>query len=186
MSEQKRSERETVLHHAFEHGVNFQLRTILINGAIDESTFMLVDAALTQMEADSKKGVIIKINSPGGGVYDALAIVGRICASPRHITTEGYGQIMSAACLVLACGDKRKISKYAWFMHHEGSLEVSGKVSELEHHIKQEKKEELAWADCMAQFSNRSCDFWLRKGKGLDFYISANECLEFKIVDEII
>ena len=90
------------LGYHFEEGVNFRDRVILIDDEITESSFALFDAALSEMERDSKRTVTIRINSPGGSVYDALAIIGRLTSSSCHIVTEGYGHVMSAATLLLA------------------------------------------------------------------------------------
>jgi hypothetical protein len=76
------------------------------------------------MESEDKSTVTIKINSPGGSTYDAMAIIGRIRSAKCYIVTEGYGQIMSAASLILASGRKRRINKYAFLMWHEASYGV--------------------------------------------------------------
>ena len=68
-----------------------------------------------------EKAITIRLHSEGGSVYEALAIVGRIEKCKCQIITEGYGAIMSAATLILASGDKRRISRLAWFMVHESN-----------------------------------------------------------------
>src|SRR5690606_3433905 len=67
-----------LLNYAFEYGVDFKNRTITITGEICQGWFDIVDAALTQMEQEGKSTVTIKINSPGGDTYEAMAIVGRL------------------------------------------------------------------------------------------------------------
>jgi ATP-dependent protease ClpP protease subunit len=174
------------LMHVFEKNVNFKERVILINGEIEEQVFSLLDAALTEMESHNRQAVTIRISSDGGGVYDALAIVGRLKRSKCKIVTEGYGCIMSAATLILACGDERLISKYACFMHHEASYALEGRHSQIVAEVQQRQKEEELWAQWMAEFSKKSKKFYLEEAKFTDKYWNPQEILDFGIVDKII
>lgn len=169
-----------------ETGINFKDRVVLLTGDIEDGSFNLIDAALSEMERDSKRGVTIRINCPGGSVYEALAIVGRMQASRCYITTEGYGQIMSSASLVLAAGSKRRMSKYAFFMHHCSSYSTGGKHTEVLAQVAQFEREERIWSDWMSKFSNQSADFWYNSGSLSDLYLTAAECLSMGVIDEII
>lgn len=182
----KTSQLELHLGALFDHGVNFRDRVITISSEIDSDLFKLVDGALSEMEAHSRKAVTIRINSEGGSVYDALAIVGRLKASKCKIVTEGYGCIMSAASLILACGKERKVSDLAWFMVHESSYEVQGKHSEVRDYVKQAEREENQWAECMASYSQRDSKFWRDVQAKKDAYFSAEELKELGVVDELI
>ena len=121
------------LEYCFDKGIDLKNRSIRISEEIDEfETPAKIDAALTDMESHSKKGITIKIISPGGSTYGALAIVDRIRMSKCKIVTVCLGQVMSAASLILAAGDKRIIGRYAWVMHHEFVVQppkiVTGKL----------------------------------------------------------
>ena len=148
------------LEYLFEQGVNFIDRVIQINEEIDEQSFAFIDAALCELERDSKKSITIKINSPGGSVYDALAMIGRLKASSCRIVTEGYGHIMSAATLLLAAGKKRRISKYCVFMTHQMSYYVGGSHAETKEEVDQVEKQERQWCRWMAELSNKDAEFW--------------------------
>jgi hypothetical protein len=73
---------------ALRYGIDMGARCIQLIGEIDENTFCYIDSALTLLEGNSKKGITIKINSEGGSLYDALAIVARIRSSKCKVTTE--------------------------------------------------------------------------------------------------
>ena len=141
---------------------------------------------MAEFERVSKKGVTIKIHSGGGSVYEALAIVGRLRASKCHITTEGYGHMMSAATLILSCGDKRRVSEYAFFMHHESSYGLSGRHSEVKAEVEQMEQEERKWAKWMANFTGREEEYWYEIGKHVNLYLDAYQCLDHGIADEVI
>lgn len=171
---------------AFEYGVNFSERVISITDEIDEGWYHIVDQALTHMESISKSTITIRINSPGGDTYAAMGIVGRMLKSSAYVVTEGYGHIMSAATLILAAGKSRKIHKWCRFMHHEASYALDGqKHSEHKHTVNQIEQEEMMWADAMAEMSEMSADFWKEEGIGLDAYFTAEQLLEYGVVDEV-
>lgn len=178
---------QTAMHleYSFDRGVNFKDRTITITGDIETPWFDIVDAAMSEFERDSKKGVLIKIFSEGGSVYEALAIVGRLTKSKCHITTEGYGCVMSAATIILACGDKRRMSEYGTFMHHEAAYQVDGRHSQVKNYVAHAEREELLWAKWMAEFSNRDADFWIEFGKHVDTFFFAPDCVDIGVVDEV-
>ena len=170
----------------FDRQVDFDNRIIRINGEIDDDEFNRVDAAMTIMEKQNKRQITIRINSYGGEVYSALAIVGRINKSNDiTVVTEGYGKIMSAAVLILACGDKRRVSSLAWLMHHEASYDLSGRVSSIKHELAQLEKEEDQWAEHMAELTTKSKEFWTSAGVGKDLFLDANQMLEHGVVDEL-
>lgn len=173
--------------YLFEWGIDFKNRIIRIDDEeIDASTFSRLDAALTEMENESRKAVTIRINSVGGSVYDALAIVGRLQSSTCKIITECYGCAMSAATLILACGERRKISKFSWFMTHEASYYAKGRHSQVQALVKQRDREEQRWAEAMEKFTKRSAKFWLKEGSYVDAYFTPEELLEMGVVDELI
>jgi ATP-dependent protease ClpP protease subunit len=184
-NETKLSQTAMHLEYLFDRGVNFKDRTITITGEIDYPLFDIVDAAMAEFERGSKKGVTIKIFSEGGSVYEALAIVGRLKRSKCYITTEGYGCIMSAATIILACGDSRRMSEYATFMHHESSYATEGRHSQNKNYVEHAEREEELWAKCMAEMSNKSKEFWREFGTHLDEFFFAEDCLEHGVIDEV-
>lgn len=185
------NEKDSIIHLlelkmqlCFAHGLDIDKRSFRIVGEIGQNTFEHVDSCLNLLES-TRKPITIKINSEGGSVYDAFAIISRINASPCNITTEGYGCIMSAAGLILASGDKRRMSKIARFMYHELSTEFAGKVSMMQHELAELKREQMLWAELMQELTNKSKEYWLLRGGEKDLYLNAAEALNHGIVNEI-
>lgn len=188
------------LEYIFTSGVDFKNRTVRVCGQIgspqygpfgdmseDFCDFNIIDSALTEMEKESiDKPITIKINSPGGSVYEALSIVGRLKASPCQIITEGYGHVMSSATLILACGDVRKLSKYCVSMFHQSSYGVSGSHEEIKEAVQQAEREEKLWARWIAELSNKSESFWYKTVKKKNVYLTSEEMLKYGVVDEIV
>jgi len=173
------------LQYNFEHNVDFKNRVVRITSDIDAYTYDFVDAALSELESINRKSITIRINSGGGSAYDSLAIVGRIRGAKCQIITEGYGQVMSAATLILASGNKRRFSKYATFMWHQSSYGLDGKHLDIKNVVEQQEREELLWAKWMAEFSTKDAEYWYNRAVSKDFYLNADECLEHGVVDEL-
>lgn len=174
------------LKYAFENCINIKARVIQLTGDIDTEAFKLIDTGITELERHGLKAITIRINSGGGEVADALAIVGRIRTAKCRIITEAYGACQSAATLILASGTKRRISKYCLFMHHESSYSVDGRHSSIKAEIVEMERQEKLWATYMAEFSNKSADFYLKAGQITDTYWTPYYLREYGIVDEVI
>lgn len=174
------------LKYAFENSINIKARVIQLTGEVDENMFNLVDTGITELERHSQKAITIRINSEGGNVGDALAIVGRLRHSKCRIITEAYGNCMSAATLIFACGYRRKVSEYCLFMHHEFSYGTEGRHSNLKAEVLEGERQQELWAQFMSKFSNKPAEFYLHNGKYEDIYWSPEQLLEFGLADEVI
>jgi len=174
------------LKYAFENDINIKARVIQLVGEIDEQKFKLIDIGITELERYNQKAITVRINSEGGSVTDALAIIGRIKSSKCRIVTEAYGACQSAATLILSAGHKRRVSRYTIFMHHEASYDVEGRHSNIKAEVAEMERQEQLWAKWMAEFSNKSKDFFLNEGVAVDTYWTPEQLVEFGIVDEII
>lgn len=168
-----------------EKGYSLKNRVCTLVNTIKPKMFLHFDKALTEMERLSNEPVTIRINCHGGSTYDALAIVGRMQASSLELITEGYGYVASAATLILAAGDTRSMSSLGWFMHHEDSMGVQGRLSEIKSNLKQAMREEQAWSEAMAKLTKKPASFWLKTGVGTDVYFSPEELLEMGVVDSV-
>lgn len=174
------------LEYNFDHGVNFKDRVIRITGQIEDGeSFDWLDSAMSELERGSKKAITIRINSPGGNMYEALAMLGRIERSKCHTITECYGHAMSAASLLLAGGKKRRMSRRAWLMTHEISYGLHGTHAEVKEQVAQAEREMKAWAEAMSEFSSEDAEFWIKVAKKQDYYLNADQCLQYGIIDEI-
>lgn len=186
LTESKVSQLGLHLEYLFEYGVDFKNRCITLTGDIEAPWFDVIDAALSEMESTSKRAITLRIKSEGGELPEALAIVGRLRNSKCQIVTEGYGVILSAATLILACGGRRKISKYASFMHHESSYELpDNRHTNQKAAVKQAEKEEKLWALWMADFTKKDKKFWYETGQNIDVYFTPDQLLKQGVVDEI-
>ena len=73
------------------------------------------------LEKTKNKQLTLYINSPGGDLYESLALIDMMNKSEYTISTIGIGQIMSAAFLIFASGSKghRYIAQNTGIMCHQ-------------------------------------------------------------------
>ena len=202
MSNEKKSEFEIQKYNfetSLDHGIDFENRIIRVSGSIGDCSsplsggsgeffdFNLLDVAMTRMEKDSSElPITIKVNSEGGLVYEAFAMIGRIKNSPCPIITEGYGCVMSAATLILMSGDHRRLSRYCSTMFHAMQYGTNGDHADIKEHVAQAEKEMKNLTRYYEEFSTKPASFWTRKIKKKEYYPSAEEMLDHGAIDEII
>jgi len=119
-------EQDIVQERLLKEGIFF------LTGDIDEeSTQEVMEWIHYENLTSKKKKLTLFINSGGGNLYDAFALIDVMRASCIPIETVGVGSIMSAAFLIFVCGVKRYIAPNASIMCHEYSETVEGKHHDI-------------------------------------------------------
>lgn len=171
-----------------ERGIALRTRTFTLTGEVDMDMFHRVDGCLNIFESESGASITIRLCSPGGDVYAALAIIGRIKKSPCKIKIEAYGQIMSAATAIFAVGDVRIASSYTSFMFHQSSVTLSeSKLRDVRQEIEQAVYEDERFNSILAEHTKMPESYWQNLIKqGQNVYLTADQCRELGLVDKII
>ena len=162
------------------------MKKIQIISDISDESYAKFSAELAEYETNKKhRGpVIVELSSPGGNAYDALAFWARIKNSPKDIHIYAFGLIASAAVLVLAAGDKRIMSKTAWVMVHEDSVQdLTANVTEMEKFSKHARDLENQWNDLLESATTTDAGVWEMLHKDTT-YLSSDQCKEFGLIDE--
>src|SRR5580704_12014690 len=110
-------------------------RIIFLGSDVNEASANIVVAQLLFLQAeDARKDIFFYINSPGGSVYDALAIYDTMQYVTNDIQTVGIGIQASAAAFLLSSGTKGKrfMLPNASVMIHQPSSGTRGKVTDQE------------------------------------------------------
>ncbi|CAA7264681.1 unnamed protein product [Cyclocybe aegerita] len=170
-------------------------RVIMLHGPIRDDDSTLVVAQLLFLEAeDSTKPIHLYINSPGGSVTAGLAIYDTMQYVSSPIHTYSLGLAASMGSLLLAAGEKgkRHCLPNASIMIHQPSGGASGQASDIAIHA----KEILRIRQLLTSIYQRHCS---KEGEteaeGIarfemalerDYYMTAQEALEFGIVDGIL
>ena len=139
--------------------------------------------------ARTDKILTLYINSQGGDLYQAFALIDIMNTSKRKIRTIGLGSIMSAAFLVFAAGSRgeRYIGKNTGIMCHQFSDSQEGKY----HDIKAQAKENELCNARMVEILKVATGLPNAKIKAKllpasDVYLTAHELVEYGVADFIL
>jgi ATP-dependent Clp protease protease subunit len=95
-------------------------RSIIISGSISDQIVPEITASVMTFVRKSKtKPISVYINSDGGDLNAMFAIHDILRTAPCPVHTYGFGHVMSAGTLLLACGDTRYLYENALVMMHE-------------------------------------------------------------------
>jgi len=163
-------------------------RIIFLAEDVNEHTASLIVAQMLFLEADDpKKEIKLYINSPGGSVYDGLAIYDTMQHLKCDVATYGMGLQASMGAFLLSSGTKGKryLLPNATVMIHQPSAGTQGKVSDMEISLKEgirlkKKLTEILAKNCGKTFAE------LEKDQDRDNWMSAEEAKKYGIVDEVI
>ncbi len=163
-------------------------RIIFLNEDVNEHTASVVVAQLLHLaNEDPKKDINLYINSPGGSVYDGLAIFDTMNFISCDVATYGIGLQASMGAFLLAAGakGKRHLLPNARVMIHQPSSGTQGKVTDQEISL----REALALKEKLAQIMAKNTGQKLDKVKAdmeRDFWMSAEEAKKYGLVDEVL
>ena len=115
-------------------------RIIFLGDEVNEATASVVVAQLLHLAYDDpKKDIKLYINSPGGSVYDGLAIYDTIQYITPDVQTIGIGLQASMGAFLLSSGTKGK--RFALpnsrIMIHQPSSGTQGKITDQEITLKE-------------------------------------------------
>lgn len=132
------------------------------------------------------KPIWLYINSPGGVVYDGMAIIDTMRSIKSPVFTVCCGMAMSMGAAILSCGDRRYITEHSTVMLHEVSSGTKGKVATM----KEDLEEGLRLNDVLEKLIAENCGKtqkeYHKATYKLDLYLDAESAIEFGIVDAVL
>lgn len=162
-------------------------RIIFLGGPIDDDVANLVIAQLLYLEAeDPEKDITLYINSPGGVVYAGLAIYDTMQYVKPDVATYCIGFAASAAALLLAAGapGKRRALPYSRVMIHQPWGGMRGQATELEIEAREILRLKRIGNEILSRHTGKPIE-QVEKDTERNFYMSAEEALEYGIIDGI-
>lgn len=152
----------------------------------DEIGFWGVTAKdfITDLQKISAKDITLYINSPGGSVFDGLAIYNALRQHPANITVKVMGVAASAASFIAMAGDKIVMPENAFLMVHNPMGAVFGNANEMRD-----------WADTLDKIAASLVGIYVaRTGKSEDeiksmldaeTWLTASEAVDLGFADEL-
>lgn len=143
---------------AIQAAVENTSETITIYGVIGEDwygegvTVKRIDAAL---RAIGDREVTVYINSPGGDMFEGIAIYNRLREHSQKVTTKVLGMAASAASIIYLAGTERQVASSAFLMIHNCWTFLSGNRHYLRDVADDMQEFDAAMADLYAETSGQ-------------------------------
>lgn len=163
-------------------------RIIFLGTDVNEhSANVIVAQLLFLANEDPKKDISLYINSPGGSVYDALAIYDTMQFIGPDVATFGIGVQASAAAFLLSSGKKgkRSLLEHATVMIHQPSSGTRGKVTDQEIDLKESLRIKKLLESIMAKNTGQK-PARIHEDMERDKWLTSDEALKYGLVDHVI
>lgn len=160
-------------------------RILYIMEEVTEELAARIIPTLHLLDTISWETITIYINSPGGCAISGLAIYDamRQINSPVHVVCTGQASSMGA--IILAGGDYREATPNARIMIHEAAMGTEGKTKDLQIEVEELKKVEEILIDILEVHTGQR-KVKIRKDIKLNKYMSAQEALDYGLIDNIV
>ena len=163
-------------------------RIIFLGDEVNDQTANIVVAQLLHLAyEDPKADISLYINSPGGSVYDGMAIYDTMNFIAPDVATYGIGVQASMGAVLLSSGAKGKrfALPHAKVMIHQPSSGTRGKVTDMEIDL----RESLGVKEMLAKILAKNTGQKLAKVKTdmeRDYWMSPEEAKSYGLVDEVL
>ncbi len=163
-------------------------RIIFLGEEVNETTASLIVAQLLFLESeDPNKDISLYINSPGGIITCGLAIYDTMNYIKCDVSTICVGMAASMGAFLLAGGTKGK--RYALpnseIMIHQPSGGARGQATEIQIAAENILKTKKKMNEMLASFTGQPVER-VAADTERDNYMSAQEALEYGLVDSVI
>ena len=163
-------------------------RILFLGSEITDDEANVIIAQLLFLEADDPdKDIFLYINSPGGSVSAGLAIYDTIRYLKCEVVTICVGMAASMGAFLLAAGakGKRKALPNSEIMIHQPSGGAYGQASDVKIHAEHIVKTRRKLNEILAERTGKPLSV-IEDATERDNFLSAEEALEFGIIDEIV
>tara|TARA_B100000029_G_scaffold514447_1_gene617282 strand:+ start:11845 stop:12408 length:564 start_codon:yes stop_codon:yes gene_type:complete len=136
-----------------------------------------------------KRTLKLYINTTGGDLYEAFALIDAMRNSHHPISTIGIGAIMSAGFLIFAMGKQgeRYIGKNTGIMNHQHSDVMESKMHDMRSQMKENANCELRCLNILREATGMTLSEVRRKlNTPSDQYFTARQLVDLKLADHIL
>jgi len=140
------------------------------------------------VEDGRKPDIEIIFSSPGGSVFDGLALFDYIQGIRQDgfkVITSAIGYAASMAGILLQAGDVRRMGAESYILIHEAAFGVGGKIGEVEDEVAFMKQVQARVLEIFARRSRLTVKQLARGWRRKDWWISSTDALKYGLVDEI-
>jgi ATP-dependent Clp protease, protease subunit len=163
-------------------------RIIFLGTPVTEDIANLIVAQLIHLESeDPDKDISMYVNSPGGSVYAGLAIYDTMQFIKPDVQTICVGIAMSMGALLLGGGaaGKRMATPNSKILIHQVSGGFQGQATDIEIHAKEIIDIRRRLDEIIAKHTGQDIER-VKRDTERDYFMSAEEAVEYNIVDRVI
>ena len=163
-------------------------RIIFLGEEVTEGSANTIVAQLLHLaNEDPDKDIQLYINSPGGSVYDGLAIYDTMQYIKPDVQTIGIGLQASMGAFLLSSGAKGKrfVLPNARVMIHQPSSGTQGMVTDQEISLRESVRMKELLAKAIAKNTGQKLEK-VKADMERDYWMSADEAVKYGLADAII
>ena len=163
-------------------------RIVILGSGINDDVANSIVAQMLFLQSDDPKADIqLYVNSPGGSVTAGLAIYDTMQFVTCDVATYCIGQCSSMGAILLASGaaGKRYALPNSRVMIHQPSAGMEGAAEDIVIHAREYKKSKDRLNQILIKHTGQSVDK-IEKDTERDYFMSAEEAVEYRIVDQVI
>lgn len=163
-------------------------RIIFLGEDVNEHTANVVVAQLLHLaNEDPDKDISLYINSPGGSVYDGLAIYDTMNFIKPDVATYGIGLQASMGAFLLSSGakGKRYLLPNSRVMIHQPSAGTQGKVTDMEITLRESVRIKKLLHEILAKNTGQKLTK-IDKDADRDYWMEAKEAVEYGLADKVL
>lgn len=162
-------------------------RIVYAYGEIDADFANIIIMQLMLLNSQSNDPIDLYINSPGGSVYQGLAIKDVIHKIESPVNTIGLGLCASMGAYLLASGTgSRSVTENTRIMLHSVSSNASGVIHDMEIDFKESKYLNNMLVEDFVKFSKGKLTKTTISNKiKRDYYIGGEKAVSMGLIDKI-
>jgi len=163
-------------------------RIIFLGEEVNEHTANIIVAQLLHLAYDDPdKDISLYINSPGGSVYDGLAVYDTMNFIKPNVATYGIGLQASMGAFLLSSGTKGKryLLPNSRVMIHQPSSGTQGKVTDQEISLRESIRIKKLLNQIMAKNTGQKLTK-IEKDADRDYWMEAKEAVGYGLADKVL
>lgn len=160
-------------------------RIIFVNTKIDDDMASTIQAQLLWLDAQNHKDITMYVNTPGGLVSAGMLIYDTMKIISSKVITVCTGTAASMGSILLSGGDKRAALPSSRVLIHQPLGGAQGQAADILIAAKEIEKCRDRLCKVLSQNCKKDYDE-VFKDIDRDYWMSAEEALEYGIIDEII
>lgn len=162
-------------------------RIIFLGSAINSDVSNIITAQLLFLDSNGDQDINMYINSPGGSVYDGLAIYDTMQFIGADVSTIVTGMAASMAFVLATAGEKgKRMSLYhSRLMQHQPMGGAEGQASDIEITAREILKLKKELYEIISIHTNQTYEK-IEQDCDRDYWMTATEAKEYGVIDEVL